>query len=455
MKVFIYSLNCPFTNQVKYVGKTKNTLVNRLSAHLCYSDTNIEKRLWIKSLVEKNTKPTINLLEITDEANWQKRECHWIANFISKGIVLLNKVQDLTQKEKALLMYRKELIRLEYRQNTQKVYISCFEKFLHDFDGFKYPQIKHDEIVQYLEYLVIHKKISRQYQNTIINAIKFYFEKVLRAERQTYYISRPRKQHKIRPILSYQQVEMLMNSIANLKQKTIMQVMYSGALRTGEVVSLLTGDLNRENGTYFIRDAKGAKDRHITLPQQTINLIDEYIKIYNPTQYLFAGQKPGNHYSSKSVQIKFEEKIKQLGFDLELTPHRLRHSRISHVLNNGVKLEMASKHAGHSNVNITSKTYHHYNHDEMREQFDNADKKILDKMSQYKRLPIPVLHQHLPILSILEKTYKILFNGKTYILKEENNKIIDAPEGAKWSIGVLSEKALGWFQRKGATINNI
>lgn len=291
MKVFIYSLNCPFTNQIKYVGKTKNTLISRLSAHLSYSDNNFEKRLWIKSLLEKNTKPTINLLEITDESNWKKRERYWIEHFISSGIILLNKIEDLTQLEKALVLYTKELRRLEYRENTKKVYIPCFKKFLHAFDGFEYPNIKHDEIIQYLEYLVRKKNISAEYQNTIINAIKFYFEVVLRGERQTYYIARPKKKYKIRPILSFIQVEELINSFTtNLKQKTVFQVMYSGALRTGEVVSLLTHDLNREERTYFVRDAKGAKDRFITLPQQTINMIDVYIEKYKPTRYLFSGQ---------------------------------------------------------------------------------------------------------------------------------------------------------------------
>lgn len=456
MKVFIYSLNCPFSNQEKYVGKTKDTLVNRLSAHMSCSDNNLEKRLWIKSLVSKSTKPTIHLLEITDENNWQKRESHWVTHFIKMGVVLLNKVEDLTQKEKALLLYTKELRRQEYRENTKKVYIPCFERFLHDFEGFEYPNIKHNEIVQYLEYRVSQDNISPEYQNTIINAIKFYFEKVLGKDRQTYYINRPRKKHKIRPILSYEQVEMFLNSITNSKQRTLFQVMYSGALRTGEVVSLLTGDLNREDRTYFIRDAKGAKDRYITLPRQTINMIDEYITKYNPGKYLFSGQKQGHHYSSGSVQTKFEEKIKKLGFDPELTPHCLRHSRISHTLNNGAKIEMVSKGAGHSNINITSKTYHHYDHAEMRQQFDDADKKILEKMNSKKQL-VAAAYSLLPILSsqTRDKTYEVLFSGRIYILKERNNKIIDAPEGAKWSVGVLSEKALAWFKGKGAQVNTL
>lgn len=464
MKVFIYSLNCPISGQARYVGKTKDTLVNRLAAHMSCSDKNIEKRLWIKSLMAKGMKPTINLIEIADESSWQNRESHWIMDFIKNGIVLLNKVEDLKQKEKVLLMYVKELDRLKYRENTKKVYIPCFMKFLYAFEGFEYCNIKHDEIVQYLQFLVSENNISPEHQNTTINAIKFYYEKVLMKERQTYYILRPRKQQKIRPILSPDQVVQFLESISNFKQRTLFQTMYSGALRTGEVTLLLTEDLNREERTYFIRDAKGAKDRYITLPEQTINMIDRYIDKYKPTKYLFAGQKKGSHYSSKSVQIKFEEKIKLLKFDPELTPHCLRHSRISHTLNNGAKLEMVSKNAGHSNVNITSKIYHHYDHEEMRNQFDDADKKILEKMNgktskirtsseDQKILPsISKIKEKIHVLTSSEKIYNIQMNGKTYLLKEKNSKIIDAPEGAKWSIGVTSEKALTWFTKKGATI---
>lgn len=455
--VFIYSLNCPFTNQVKYVGKTQNTLVNRLSAHVTMKGSNFEKELWIKSLKGKNAKPTINLLEITDTESWQKRERHWINHFLSKGIILFNKNDDLTQKEKVLLSYKKELIRMQYRENTQKNYCIEFEKYLYAFEGFDYPNIKYEEIIQYLEYLVIEKKISASYQNTIINAIKFYYEKVLNNPRTVYYLARPRKTYRIRPILSIAQIDLFLKSITNIKQRTAFQIMYSGALRSSEVVSLLIKNIDFENGVIKIIDSKGGKDRIITLPMQTINLISQYIEKFTPkpAYWLFEGQKNGTHYTQKSVQEKFSEVINHLGFDPELRPHDLRHSRITHTLNNGVKLEMASKQAGHESPLTTSKIYHHYDIENMREQYDNADKKIMEKLNNTNssaQLPSPKL---IASIKSSDKTYQILFNEKTYLLKERNNKITDAPNGAKWSIGIVSEKAIGWFKRKGAEINII
>jgi len=452
--VFIYSLNCPFTNQVKYVGKTQNTLVNRLSAHVAMKGSNFEKELWIKSLKEKNKKPTINLLEITDTENWQKRERHWISHFLSKGVILFNKPDDLTQKEKVLLSYKKELIRREYRKNTQKNYCIEFEKYLYAFDGFDYPNIKYEEIIQYLEYLVIEKKISASYQNTIINAIKFYYEKVLNQPRTVYHLARPRKTYKIRPILSIAQVDLFLKSIKNLKQKTAFQIMYSGALRSGEVVSLLIKNIDFKNGAIKIVDSKGGKDRIITLPMQTINLISEYLEKYNPkpTYWLFEGQKREKHYTQKSIQEKFGEVINRLRFDPELRPHDLRHSRISHTLNNGVKLEMATKQAGHESPVTISKIYHHYDLENMREQYDSADKKIMEKLANANsstQLPPPKL---IPSIKSSDKTYQILFNSKTYFLKEKDHKIIEAPQ-AKWSIGKEADKIIDWFKSKGATIN--
>lgn len=455
--VFIYSLNCPFTNQVKYVGKTQNTLVNRLSAHVAMKGLNFEKELWIKSLKEKSTKPIINLLEITDSESWQNRERHWINHFLSKGSILFNKPDDLTQKEKVLLSYKKELIRMQYRENTQKNYCIEFEKYLYAFEGFDYPNIKYEEIIQYLEYLVIEKKISASYQNTIINAIKFYYEKVLNQPRTVYHLARPRKTYKIRPILSIAQVDLFLKSITNIKQRTAFQIMYSGALRSGEVVSLLIKNIDFENGVIKIVDSKGGKDRIITLPMQTINLISEYIEKFKPkpVYWLFDGQKEGTHYTQKSIQEKFGEIINRLGFDQELRPHDLRHSRISHTLNNGVKLEMASKQAGHESPLTTSKIYHHYDIENMREQYDDADKKIMEKLANANssaQLPSPKL---IASIKSSDKIYQINLNGKVYDLTEKNNKIASAPEGAKWSIGVVSEKAIGWFQKKGAQISII
>lgn len=91
--VKIYTLECPITNQVRYVGKTKQKLIDRWYAH-CSSyrlnETKSYKNTWIKSLIKKNLKPIIKLLDITTEENWQECEQYWISQFKAWGFNLVN-----------------------------------------------------------------------------------------------------------------------------------------------------------------------------------------------------------------------------------------------------------------------------------------------------------------------------------------------------------------------------
>lgn len=381
-KVLIYSLNCPFTNVARYVGKTKNTLPDRLSQHLSNPSGNIEKAMWINSLKQKAVKPTINLLEVVNLENWEEKEIWWIQHFLDKGAELLNQKLDENHKTIILKKYREVLNRVGYSYNTKKNYTALFLKFLKDFDGFVYKDITKEQITAYLTSLVEINHISEPHQNSIINAIKFYYEKVLGFPREVYYIKRPFKRKKIRPILRMEQIFQLIESYNNLKQKTAIQIMYSGALRISEVCNLLTCDFKPIEKLYIIRDPKGGDDRPIPLPEHTVTMLLMYIDEYKPKKYLFAGQKEGYPYSPKSIQERFSEQVAKLGFDPELTPHCIRHSRISHVLNAGAKIEMVSKQAGHSSISTTADTYHHYMIDEMQSQFEAADKKILEQMQQ-------------------------------------------------------------------------
>lgn len=464
-KVSIYSLNCPITNAVKYVGKTKNTLIGRLSEHITYSGSNIEKRNWIRALVKEGRKPTIHLLEITPEHKWEEREKYWIEYFIGRGISLVNR-SEINPLFLAKKKYLEQLQNQRYRKNTIKTYTNCFDKYLYAFKGFDYPHIKKGAIVDYITQLVIKEGISPEYQNTIINAIKFYYERVLGYPRETYYIARPRKRKKIRPILTPTQVKQFIEAIKNLKQHTLFQVMYSLALRSGEVISLEVANINWQDRTFLVKDSKGGQDRYLTIPEQTLNLIKVYLDKYKPKKWMFIGQDKISHYHQRSLQEKFSEVVAKLGFDPELKPHCLRHSRLSHLLNNGMKIEMASKYSGHASISTTADIYYHYMTDEMREQMDGADKKILAKSEVELPLAEKILDTHLKKeqkqLSISmdepdevsEKQYQIIFNGKTFLLKEKDKKIIEAPQ-AKWSIGKEAKNIIAWFERKGATINNL
>lgn len=386
MKIQIYSLSCPFTGELRYIGKTKNPLNVRLSAHLSYSGDNIEKHLWIKSLLAKNAKPVISLLELVEEYNWEIREQYWINYYLENGAKLFNKPLDKNNKFFILQQYKSELVRQNYSAETIKNYSSNFIAFLSAFEGHQYAQITKDKIILYLQSLVDTKNISSSYQNVLINSIKYFYEKVLGYKPETYYIKRPRKEDKIRPLIPYEEVLMIIGAVDNLKQKTCLQLMYSCALRSSEAVSVLLDKIDWQNKLIHLIQAKGFKDRIVSVPEQTLNLVAAYIAAYSPKQFLFEGQFEGEHYSKRSLQIVFGRAVAKLGLNKDYHPHDLRGARLTHVMNNGVKIENAAKFAGHKEISTIYKSYYRHVNQEMQDQFELADIRILERLNNQKRI---------------------------------------------------------------------
>ena len=144
------------------------------------------------------------------------------------------------------------------------------------------------------------KKWSESPQNQAINAIKFYYEKVLEQDRQFYDI-RPRKADKLPNVLSEEEVQQLINSIDNLKHKCILSLIYSAGLRLSESVNIRLDDILVKRKQIFIKAGKGKKDRYVILSDKILGLLTKYRQIYKPSYWLFEGMN-GGQYSKRSVQ---------------------------------------------------------------------------------------------------------------------------------------------------------
>ncbi|MBL0326597.1 MAG: phage integrase N-terminal SAM-like domain-containing protein [Cytophagaceae bacterium] len=108
---------------------------------------------------------------------------------------------------------------LRYSESTYKTYRLAFEEFVNFYSELCLESITQEQITEYLRYLVNDRKISISMQNTTINAIKFYYEKVLGGKRTFYHLDRPRTEKTLPEVMSEQQVADLLNSIDNLKHK--------------------------------------------------------------------------------------------------------------------------------------------------------------------------------------------------------------------------------------------
>ena len=267
-----------------------------------------------------------------------------------------------------------KLKELRYSINTEKTYKSALLDFINFHHSIDIDKLNESHIQSFLRHLVMERNVSTSYQNQAINAIKFYYERVLGGARKTYFIDRPKKEKTLPVVLSEEEIVKIFKSIQNLKHKVILMTIYSAGLRISECIKLKIKDIDSKRMQIRIEQAKGKKDRYTLLAAKTLDLLRLYFKEYKPKEYLFEGQF-GGEYSSRSIQSIFQETVKKAGITKKVSVHTLRHSFATHLLENGTNLRYIQSLLGHE----SSKTTEIYTHittkgfDQLKSPLDNLE----------------------------------------------------------------------------------
>jgi integrase/recombinase XerD len=248
--------------------------------------------------------------------------------------------------------YLELLLRKRYSQSTITSYTNYFLQFMRHFRDRDLINLTYQQINTYLLYLVRHHAISVSQQNQRINAIKFYYEKVLGQKSEYYHISRPRKESKLPTVLTIEEVEMMLHLTKNLKHKCILMTIYSGGLRRSELINLKVQDIDSKRMLMKLCGAKGKKDRYTLLSSRLLAELRDYYKQYRPSQWLFEGQE-GGPYSATSIERVFREAVNRAKIRKYVTPHSLRHSFATHLLEQGTNLRYIQELLGHSSTKTT------------------------------------------------------------------------------------------------------
>jgi hypothetical protein len=148
-----------------------------------------------------------------------------------------------------------------YSPNTVRTYTDLFEEFINYYPLQDPKEITEKEIISFIRYLVDERQVSASYQNQSINAIKFYYEKVLGGVRKFYFIERPQKERPLPVVLSVQEVVRLFEVTENLKHKCLLMLIYSAGLRISEALNMKIKDIDSQRMQVLVRSAKGGKDR--------------------------------------------------------------------------------------------------------------------------------------------------------------------------------------------------
>ncbi|SRX75895.1 tyrosine-type recombinase/integrase [Aequorivita antarctica] len=239
-----------------------------------------------------------------------------------------------------------------FSEATIRNYQSNLTQFFKYFEGAEYREITKEQIEGFVYYLISKYKISEQKQNQLINAIKCYYEHSLGMPREYYNITRPTKSKDLPNILSEGEVRAIINFPTNTKHRAILHTIYGAGLRVGELIRLRVKDIRSADGYIFIKDAKGKKDRHTVLSPFLLELLRSYFKEYKPSYWLFEGQD-GGQYTAQSVQRIYRQAVKGTNSNPWSTPHTLRHSFATHLMEHGVNIRYIQSALGHASTKTT------------------------------------------------------------------------------------------------------
>ncbi|MBE9489828.1 MAG: tyrosine-type recombinase/integrase [Bacteroidetes bacterium] len=248
-------------------------------------------------------------------------------------------------------IYLQKLEIKRYANNTVRTYISCFERFINHYRDIDIDTLNENDIRSYLQFL-IQTGQSNSYINQAINSIKFYYEIVLEMPNRFYSIERPRKEHKLPVVLPKEDIITLIENTNNLKHRCIVSLLYSAGLRRGELLNLKLTDVDRKRMAIRVRGAKGNKDRYTLLSKTTLKDLRNYFKQWKPKTFLFEGQKH-DKYSATSVGKIVSNASKKAGIKIKVSPHILRHSFATHLLESGTDLRYIQLLLGHNSTKTT------------------------------------------------------------------------------------------------------
>lgn len=263
-----------------------------------------------------------------------------------------------------------------YSPRSINTYVTCLSK-LSEYYKQSLDTISTQQVKDYLHFRVTTDKISVSLINQTISAYKLLHKDVLGSDYQKINFNRPRREKRLPVILSREEINRIINAPKNIKHKAILMVIYSGGLRISEVINLRINDIDSQRMQIRIHHSKGHKDRQTILSHKALKLLREYYKFYKPDYWLFEGWK-AKQYSVSSVRNIFKLSCAKENIKKQLTVHSLRHSFATHLLEQGVSIQIIQRLLGHSNAKTTCGYLHvqQYSIDKVLSPIDFQDSTI-------------------------------------------------------------------------------
>ncbi|MDD2476516.1 MAG: tyrosine-type recombinase/integrase [Dysgonamonadaceae bacterium] len=256
--------------------------------------------------------------------------------------------------EGLLVKFEQKLILQRYSPSSIRNYKSAVKSFLEVAEKkFSHPsELDEVSIEKYVLWKVQRHKIGSSQQRMIVASIDKFYASIYNKKLNIKHLYPARKSYSLPNYLTINEVKSLTSSLENIKHRCIIKLLYGSGLRLSELLHLKVTDIDSESMVIHIKKSKGNKDRVVMLSKALLEELRIYFIKYKPVDFLFEGQS-GGMYSPKSVQVIVKNAASKAGIKKKVTPHTLRHSFATHLLEAGTDIRFIQQLLGHSSIKTT------------------------------------------------------------------------------------------------------
>src|SRR5262247_1558615 len=249
-----------------------------------------------------------------------------------------------------------ELQRRNYSPNTIRPYLYAVEDFARYF-GKSPDKLGQEHLRKYQLHLLNDCKLTAETIVGRISALRFFFVKVLRRRYREIDLVYPKRRERLPVILSEEEVARLIESASTTYHRVILMTLYGTGMRREELCRVKVTDVDSQRMVIHVRQGKGHKDRDITLSPRLLEMLRAYWKWRKPKIYMFPSyqrKRREQPITSKTVYYAVREAARRAGIPKKVSPHILRHSWATHLLERGTDLKTIQVLLGHVDLESTT-----------------------------------------------------------------------------------------------------
>jgi site-specific recombinase XerD len=240
-----------------------------------------------------------------------------------------------------------------YSPRTIAHYVNAASRLYRHF-GRSPEELTQKEVRAYVEHLQKRRKVSASVLKLQMAGVRFLYAKTLGRPEVVAWMSWPRQPKKLPVVLSGTEVETLLGAMSNPMLRAIAMVMYGAGLRIGEACELRVEDVDAARGVIHVRHGKGDRERCAMLSGKLLFALRSYWGACRPPRpYLFPGDDPREPISTDRVRKAMQAAVRVSGLTKRITPHVLRHSFATHLLETGTDVRVIQALLGHASIRTT------------------------------------------------------------------------------------------------------